>query len=208
MYALVPFIPSIPHHIIFASIHVHPSPPQELHSHTSRITLQADQTYILTPHEPQDVEAAYPLTPTIPSASASSNPPTNPQQQQQEQPPQPQTYKPTGRGGAGNFSSLPIPNGPQAPTQDPTAPPPPIPTETLTTSTPFKGGRGGAGNFVWPDAEKAAREEARREEEVKGKVEREVEDGLARPEGVYLGGKDEGKGKAGGGAEGWERVWG
>jgi len=97
--------------------------------------------------------------------------------------------------------------------------------------TPFRGGRGGAGNFVWPDRaaqatlEREKREkEERKEEEVKGKVEKDVEEALARPGSVYLVDADEGRGSGRGrvgligsgvvedgdgvgvGAEGWERV--
>ncbi|KAF2476998.1 uncharacterized protein BDR25DRAFT_276641 [Lindgomyces ingoldianus] len=119
---------------------------------------------------------------------------------------QPQEYAYSGRGGAGNWyqpSEL-EKQGSFVEPSDSTA----IPTSTKPNiSTPWhpenqempvaRAGRGGAGNFVWKDEEKERvrrEEEEARKGEVKEKVERDVELGLAKPGAAVLGGVKAGRG--------------
>ncbi|KAH6668037.1 hypothetical protein B0J14DRAFT_177051 [Halenospora varia] len=117
-------------------------------------------------------------------------------------------YAHIGRGGAGNYTT---------PSAIPLAPsssnPPSIPTRTSSTQSTlpnssiprpvaqapeqpaFRGGRGGAGNFLWGNgAEEEERvkglreaEEREREEEVRKRVMESVEGGLQRPPGAVVG---------------------
>ena len=60
-----------------------------------------------------------------------------------------------------------------------------------------RAGRGGAGNFVWKDEEKErkrAEDEERAREKLNEKVERSVEEGLAKPGAALLGGAKAGRG--------------
>jgi hypothetical protein len=111
-----------------------------------------------------------------------------------------------GRGGAGNWyqpSEL-EKEGKFSEQSDSTAAP--VSSKPLI-STPWhpdsqqmpiaRAGRGGAGNFVWKDEERdrrMAEEEDRKRQEVGGKVERDVEAGLAKPGAAVLGGVKAGRG--------------
>ena len=60
-----------------------------------------------------------------------------------------------------------------------------------------RAGRGGAGNFVWGNAEDEkdkAEHEEKRKEQVSEDVEKDVEAGLAKPPGALLGGVKAGRG--------------
>ncbi|KAF2502593.1 hypothetical protein BU16DRAFT_14274 [Lophium mytilinum] len=112
-----------------------------------------------------------------------------------------QDYAHMGRGGAGNWF---VPaDEPAAPPPSETADPTPAPQTTAkpqvskpwtppNTELPIaRGGRGGAGNFVWESEEEKRRKaeaEARRREGVERRVVADVEKGLKMPERARLGG--------------------
>ena len=73
---------------------------------------------------------------------------------------------------------------------NPTSTAPTAAKKAIGQSKPaYRGGRGGAGNYIDPegDQKRAQEEEERRRKEMEGKVERDVEAGLARPERAYGG---------------------
>ncbi|KAH8664985.1 hypothetical protein BGZ60DRAFT_529331 [Tricladium varicosporioides] len=114
-------------------------------------------------------------------------------------------YAHIGRGGAGNFhtpSSIPLsPTAPSIPTrtssQASTLPNSsiPRPVAQVPEQPAFRGGRGGAGNFLWGNgAEEEERvkqlreaEEREREERLKMEIAASVEGGLQRPPGAVVG---------------------
>lgn len=141
----------------------------------------------------EDVEANRPL------ASSAAAP-------AQSSPSQPADYSHMGRGGAGNWYQ------PKELEQSGSFNQPPDSTTLPTTSKPnistpwhpetqempvARAGRGGAGNFVWKDEDKARREreqEERAREVVSDKVEKDVELGLQKPGAAVLGGAKAGRG--------------
>jgi hypothetical protein len=111
-----------------------------------------------------------------------------------------------GRGGAGNWyqpSELEKEgsfNQPADSTAAPIGPKPQISTPWHPDHQELpvaRAGRGGAGNFVWKDEENeraTKEEEDKKKEQLKEKVERDVELGLAKPGVAVLGGTKAGRG--------------
>ncbi|KAE8451300.1 hypothetical protein EG329_004465 [Mollisiaceae sp. DMI_Dod_QoI] len=103
----------------------------------------------------------------------------------------PPEYVHTGRGGAGNWVQ-PKELHAQGLTQESTPIGQDASQRILVSSKPtYRGGRGGAGNYVSTEADEKEMERKEQEEkkrvEVQRAVERDVESGLARPERAYGG---------------------
>jgi len=150
-----------------------------------------------TRRQAEDLEANTTST-SIPNPLSSTNPPPSYTLQDCAH---------MGRGGAGNWfvpaeSPLPSSSDPTSSTTEaPAASSKPNVSKPWTppdTELPIaRGGRGGAGNFVWEsEEEKRRKEELKREREegVRERVAGEVEKGLKMPERVVLGGVKGGRG--------------
>ncbi|KAF2875427.1 hypothetical protein BDV95DRAFT_561853 [Massariosphaeria phaeospora] len=141
----------------------------------------------------EDVEANHSLTSTAAPPVTSA-------------PAQGQDYAHMGRGGAGNWfqpSELEKEgtfSQPSDATATPTSSKPQVSTPWHPESQELpvaRAGRGGAGNFVWKDAEKERERLAQEDmvrDRVNEKVEKDVEAGLAKPGAALLGGTKAGRG--------------